>query len=146
MSNLSRFMTYAAAFERTFADDDWARLAPFFTEDAVYEVTGIPKPCELHGRDAIFAGMRKSLDGFDRKMDRREISSLEPPSEQGSRVMFTGVVRYQRGAAPPVELRATITADFEGDRICHMRDAFALDAPALGWLAKHGADLDGSYT
>ena len=56
MTNLSRFMAYAAAFEQTFADDNWQRLEPFFTPDATYRVSGLPASCELHGRDAIFRG------------------------------------------------------------------------------------------
>ena len=66
------FMDYAAAFEQTFIDDDWSRLAPFFSEDATYEVRGGPMACNISGRDAIFAGLRKSIDGMDRRCsDRR---------------------------------------------------------------------------
>ena len=28
------FMDYAAAFEQTYVDDDWSRLAQYFSEDA----------------------------------------------------------------------------------------------------------------
>ncbi len=145
MSNLSRFLAYAAAFEQTYLDDDWSRLAPFFTEDAVYEVTGLGKPYLLRGRDEIFRGMRRSLDGFDRRLDGREIVPSAPPSEVDGRVNLTGVVRYRRAGAPDGELAATIVAVFDGDRICHMHDTFTLDHPAIIWLATHAADLDGSY-
>jgi SnoaL-like domain len=146
MSHLPRFLAYAAAFEQTFADDDWRRLEPFFTDDAVYAVAGLPAACELRGREHILRGMRKSLDGFDRKMTRREIAPTAPPSEDGDRVTLIGLVRYQRGESPPIELRATIVATFDGDRISHMRDTFTLDAAAIAWLGHHAADLDGSYT
>ena len=36
MSILDRFKAYADAFEESFEDDDWSRIEPFFTEDAVY--------------------------------------------------------------------------------------------------------------
>ncbi len=145
MSHLSRFLAYAAAFEQTYADDDWHRLEPFFTEDAVYRVSGLPSATELRGRDAIFRGIKKSLDGFDRRMTAREIVTLEPPSEADGVVTFRGVVRYARDGAPPVEMHATIVAELDGDRICRMHDTFALDGAAIAWLRKHGTGLDGSY-
>jgi len=38
MSITERFMAYAADFEKTLAGDDWSRLAPYFSEDAVYRI------------------------------------------------------------------------------------------------------------
>jgi SnoaL-like domain len=146
MSHLPRFLAYAAAFEQTFADDDWHRLEPFFTDDAVYIVTGLGQPTELHGRDAILRGIKKSLDGFDRKMARREIIPTAPPSEAGDTVTLRGLVRYQRAASPVAELHAVIVARFDRDRIAYMHDTFTLDATATAWLGAHAHDLDGSYT
>ena len=42
MDPLARFSEYAAAFEEAVRTDDWSGVEPFFTEDAVYEVTGSP--------------------------------------------------------------------------------------------------------
>ena len=67
MDNLPLFMKYAADFEKTLADDDWTRLRQYFAADAVYEVKSDGFPCKLTGPDAIFKGIKKSLDGFDRK-------------------------------------------------------------------------------
>lgn len=144
-TNLSRFAAYAAAFEETFADDDWSRIAPYFHEDAVYLVEGVPHPCELHGRDAILKGMRRSLDGFDRRMDRRAIVPAGPLVEDGDRVILVGCVRYQRGSAPSVDLRATVVATYADGLIVHLHDTFQLDRPAISWLRTHAADLDASY-
>lgn len=146
MSHLERFLEYAAAFEQTYVDDDWTRLEPFFAEDAVYIVAGLPMSCEIHGRDRILAGIRRSLEGFDRRMDSREIIGTAPPTETGNRVTLSGKVRYRRGAAPPVELHATIVAELDGDRIRRMQDTFRLGPAETAWLARHAADLDGSYT
>ena len=66
------FADYAAAFEETFADDDWSRLEQYFAEDARYEISGGPFATTIDGRDAILKGLKKSLDGFDRKFDNRE--------------------------------------------------------------------------
>jgi ketosteroid isomerase-like protein len=144
MSNLPTFMAYAAAFEQTFADDNWQRLEPFFTEDATYEVSGIPGGGVMHGRDAIFRGIKKSLDGFDRRMASRQIVPTAPPTESGNRVTLQGLVRYVRDGAP-VEMHATIVVEFTGGKISHMHDTFALDASALAWFQQHAHGLDGSY-
>lgn len=139
-----RFEAYAAAFEETFADDNWQRLAPFFHEDATYVVDGVAKPCSLRGRDAILRGMRRSLDGFDRKMTARAIIT-DSITEDGDRVTLVGCVRYQRGEALPVELRATIVATYRDGLIVHLHDVFQLDLPAIAWLRANAADLDASY-
>jgi hypothetical protein len=33
MNVLDRYLEYAEAFERTFADDDWSPLEPYFTAE-----------------------------------------------------------------------------------------------------------------
>jgi len=144
MSNLSTFMAYAAAFEQTFDDDNWQRLEPFFTDDATYEVTGLPGGGVMRGRAEIFRGMKKSLDGFDRRLAKREIVPTSPPTEDGNRVTLQGIARYVRDGAP-LELRATLTAEFADGRICRMHDAFTLDAAALAWFQQHAHGLEGSY-
>ncbi len=73
------FMDYAAAFEQTYVDDDWSRLAPFFAEDASYEVRGGPLACKITGREAIFTGIRKSIDGLDRRCSDRKIDVTDGP-------------------------------------------------------------------
>ena len=144
MSNLPTFMAYASAFEQTFADDDWQRLEPFFAEDATYQVSGLPAACSLRGRDQIFRGIKKSLDGFDRRLSVRTIVPTAPPTEADNTVTLHGFVRYQREGAAPIELHATIVAEFDDGRICRMHDTFALDAAAITWMHAN-ADLDGSY-
>ena len=144
MSNLSTFMAYAAAFEQTFADDNWQRLEPFFTEDATYEVSGLPGGGLMQGRDQIFRGIKKSLDGFDRRMTSRQIVPTAAPTETANRVTLQGLVRYVRDGAP-VEMQATIVVEFADGRICRMHDTFALDAAAVAWLQRNARDLDGSY-
>ena len=73
------FMDYAAAFEKTYVDDDWSRLTPFFHEDARYQVRGGPMACEINGREAIFRGLKKSIDGLDRRFDERVIEISDGP-------------------------------------------------------------------
>jgi ketosteroid isomerase-like protein len=144
MSNLPTFMAYAAAFEQTYADDNWQRLEPFFAEDATYEVSGIPGGGVMHGRDQIFRGIKKSLDGFDRRMTSRQIVPTAPPTETGNRVTLQGLVRYVRDGAPG-EMHATIVVEFTDGKISRMHDTFALDSAAVTWLHHNAHDLDGSY-
>lgn len=145
MTKIEQFLAYAAAFEQTYADDDWRRLEKYFTEDATYRVSGLPKEYEMRGRDNILRGMRKSVDGFDRKMTVRKIVPTAPPAENGNQVTFQGFVRYQREGSPPVELHATLVAEFDGDRICSLHDTFTIDNAGLQWLGRYASDLDGSY-
>lgn len=79
MGTLESFLSYAAEFEKSYADDDWSRLERFFADDAVYRVESNRFGCELTGPDAILAGMKKSLDGFDRRFDTREIAVQGAP-------------------------------------------------------------------
>jgi len=59
MSLLDRFQAYAAAFEDAYKSDDWSRLEPYFTDDAVYEIPGGPPLGVCHeGRAAILEGLR----------------------------------------------------------------------------------------
>lgn len=145
MTKIEQFLSYAAAFEQTYVDDDWQRLEKYFTDDVTYRVSGLPTAYELHGRDNMLRGIRKSLDGFDRKMTVRKIVPTAPPTENDGKVMFQGFVRYQRADSPPVELHATLVAEFDGDRICNMHDTFKIDAAGGQWLARYAHDLDGSY-
>ena len=77
---LQVFMDYAAAFEDTYADDDWSRVTSFFPEDATYEVRGGPLACKSTGREEVFAGLKKSLDGLDRRCDDRKLELTDGPN------------------------------------------------------------------
>ena len=96
MDPLQRFGAHAMDFEKTFEDDDWARLEGYFAEDATYTVTGTPFDCAVRGRDAIFRAIKKSIDGFDRRFDKREIVPSGPPVVDGNRVTSVEVDTPQR--------------------------------------------------
>ena len=145
------FMDYAKAFEETYADDDWSRLERFFHEQAVYEVVGGSTPCRLEGRDAVLAGLKKSVDGMDRRCDERKIKLTEGPEVKptagGEEVHLGWCVVYRRGDAPPVSMPGRSVATVVDGVITELRDLFD-DAEIAGlrdWMAHYGADLDGSY-
>ncbi len=139
MSIQDRYQAYAEAFEESYVDDDWNRIEPFFTEDAVYE--GDP---DARGREAVLAKLRGGIDAFDRKMDRR-IPDFQTPSVDGNQLVMKWSVTYEKADAPDLVLSGVETAVFEGDRIALLRDDFDPEAQkAIGeWMAEHGAKLQG---
>jgi hypothetical protein len=90
MGTTDTFLGYAQDFEKTYADDDWSRLERYFAPDAVYEVRNVPFGCRLVGPQAIFRGIKKSLDGFDRRMDERTVAVVDGPYVEGERVSLAG--------------------------------------------------------
>jgi ketosteroid isomerase-like protein len=151
MNSIERVMAYAAAFEETYRDDDWQRLAPYFAEDAVYEVKGGPMACRIEGRDAILAGLEKSVNGFDRRLDARHIDLLEGPEvtsdADGEHVAMRWSVTYDRAGLPSLVLPGRTVATVVGDHIAVLVDEYNEEelADTARWLAEHGQDLDGSY-
>ncbi len=140
MSILERYQAYAAAFEESFVDDDWSRIAPFFTEQAVYE--GDP---DASGRDAVLAKLKGGVDAFDRKMDSRE-PDFQTPTVDGDTLTMKWTVTYRKAGKPDLVISGVETAVFEGDRIARLRDEFDPEATKVmgEWMAEHGASLQGS--
>ena len=145
------FMDYAAAFEETYIDDDWSRLTAYFDEDASYQVRGGPMACDIKGREAILQGLKKSVDGFDRRCDERAIDIKAGPLVRavpaGQEVSIDWVVSYRRGEFPPVGLPGRSVFTVSDGRIVAMRDEYDDSelGPVAAWLQQYGADLDGSY-
>ena len=148
MTNLECFGAYAADFEKTYQDDDWSRLDRYFAPDATYQVKGDPFTTNLKGREAIFKGIKKSLDGFDRRFATRDIALEGAPEIEGDTVSLPWSVTYNRDGNPPLVLRGRSSAKFSDERIVELTDSY--DKPALestgAWMRQHGGDLDPSYT
>ena len=147
MDTLQRFLAYAGDFEKTLADDDWSRLTQYFNDDAVYEVKAPSFGCKLEGPKAIFAGIKKSLDGFDRRFAERRPEITEPPAEAGDTVSVGWAVTYVKPGAPPFRLRGRSTARYRGERIAHLIDEYpdGMAAEAETWLGAHAPDFDAAY-
>jgi hypothetical protein len=147
MGALANFMEYAQAFEQTFDDDDWSRLTKYFAPDAVYEVRNVPFACRIEGREAIFRGIKQSLDTFDRRLPKRSIEVTEPPVEDGETMTVGMAVTYQKPGAPPFVLRGRVFARYRGDVIVEMRDEYAegIHDSFVAWAREHGQGLSGAY-
>jgi hypothetical protein len=147
MTPEQRFFAYAIAFEETYKDDDWSRLAPFFAEDATYEVRNAPFACLVRGRDAILRALRKSIDGFDRRCHSRRVEVTDPPRTAGDTVSVGWAGTYEWPDAPPLRFEGRSSATLSGDRIVHLVDEYP-DGEGdrmASWLRAHAPALDVSY-
>ena len=148
MDPADTFLRYAADFEKCFADDDWSRLDRHFTAETVYRVESDRFGCVLTGPRAIGAGMKKSLDGMDRRFDKREIRVTEGPAIEGDTLRVGWTVTYTTGDHPPFVLPGASTARVTAGRIVELVDTFDAsvgDAMAR-WQRDTGFSFDPSYT
>lgn len=135
MEPLERFIAYATAFEETVRSDDWTGLEAFFTDDALYEVTGSPIFAARHqGREAVFAGLKASLDAIDRRFETRELEMLKGPELRDGAVRFKWRAAYRSPGVPELVFEGLETVVFEGDRIRHLVDEIPLE---MGGITEH---------
>lgn len=141
MSLVQRFEAYAAAFEETFADDDWSRLEPYFTEDAVYDIQGEdPFQARVEGRAEVLSHLKESLNGFDRLFDKRELELRSGPRADGDTVEILWKATYGKNGCPDLTIQGSERASYQGDRIVLLKDTFDPgSAKAVGeYMAAHG--------
>ena len=139
MTIVDRYLAYADDFEKSYADDDWSRIAQYFTANAAYE--GEPA---ARGRDAVLAKLKNAVDGFDRKMGSRSVV-FQSATEAGNTVTARWQARYTAPGLPDLAFSGREFAVFEGDRIANLRDEMDPGArETMGaWLATHGKALQG---
>lgn len=147
MDVLASFMAYAADFERTYADDEWSRLVKHFAPDAVYEVAGEGIGCRLVGPEAILAGMRKSVDNFDRKFESRQLEPAGAPEVEGDSLRVDWRVLYDRAGWPQFVLRGRTEARVGAAGITLLRDSYAPEVAVelAEWSRRTGAKVNPSY-
>ena len=147
MDILPLFLAYAQAFEETYKDDDWSRLHQYFAPDAVYEVRARSFGCRLVGPDAIFAGIKKSLDGFDRRFDAREVAITTAPEVTGDELRVGWEVTYRKAGLAPFVLVGRSSARYAGGRIVQLVDAYepAVERAFADWQRENRMAIDPSY-
>ena len=147
MENLSRFMQYAADFEQTLVDDDWSRLRRYFADDALYEVEAEGFGCSLRGPDAIFAGIKKSLDGMDRKFDGRDVQVTDGPHSDGEGLRMGWTLTYRKHGKTPYVLRGRTEVRYRDGKIAFMADRYdpSVKGEAAAWMRQNDMLLDPSY-
>ena len=148
MNALQLFGEYAADFEQTFSDDDWGRITQRFDPNVSYLVTGSPYDCELKGRDTVIAGLKKALDGFDRRFDNREITANGEPRTEPARVIFPGHCLYEKQGLPTLKFVLTETVEFnDSGLITLIHDDYPEGQDHVNeWLANNKTEFDPSYT
>ena len=148
MEPLALFLAYAQDFEKTVVDDDWQRLEGYFDEDATYHVDSELFGCQLAGRSAVFAGLKKSLDGFDRRFDKRRIEVVDGPEVDGDTVRIGWQVTYEKEGLEPFLLRGRSTVTCRDGRIVAMVDGYdaQASADAAAWQRGNPLEIDPSYT
>ena len=144
MSIVERFTAYAAAFEDAYASDDWSKLDPFFTEDAIYEtIADPPFNGSVAGREGIKTHFKQFCAGFDRRFDSRAVELLTPPVDRGGAVWFRWAAIYTLAGVPALRMEGEETAVFAGDRIRRLEDRMptATVQGTQAYLAEHGAKM-----
>jgi ketosteroid isomerase-like protein len=140
---------WIAAFDRACATDDWSSLSAFLTEDAVYIVAGAPFACEIRGREAVVAGFRRSIHGFDRKFDTRTWEGVGIKVWGETAITARAKGSYRLGSKPPISFSAHGSWYFRDGRISLMTDIYDVSEAdviaTLQWLGEHGAGMDASY-
>lgn len=142
MDLTARFTQYAAAFEEAYATDDWSRIEPFFTEEAVYQPLGaFGGP--ISGRAALMAAFKMMVNAFDRRFASRAVEVVEGPTERNGAVWFHWAAVYTLPDAPPLRMVGEETVTFAGDRICRLEDRMSDDETrrTQEYLAEHGSKL-----
>jgi hypothetical protein len=147
MDILTHFLAYAGDFEKSYKDDEWGRLNQYFTDDAVYEVNGLGVTCRLQGPTAIFKGIKKSLDGFDRRFDSRKIDITSAPVVEGDTMRVGWVVTYEKNGVAPFPLRGRSEARYRDGKIAYLGDSYdaAMAKDAADWMTKNSFKFDPSY-
>jgi hypothetical protein len=142
------FLGYAQAFEATYEDDDWSRLDEFLAPDLVYRVLGTSGwDCVVEGREAVYAAIRRFLDGFDRQCTRRVSPGTAPPSVEGDCLRVTGSAAYRRGDSDELLLEMELMAEFRDGKIRALSDVYpvATVERMKAWMARWGKGLRPSY-
>ena len=112
------FEQYAKDFDRTVEDDDWSRIRPYFTDDAVREEHMLPLMSFRHsGIGEIIDQWRQIVANFDRRFDRRVLVRVSPARQEADVVTLHWVGIYCVGDAPALLGEGVEVLDsIEGDR------------------------------
>ncbi len=145
MELVERFQKYAEDFEKTYVDDDWSRIAPYFAEDAVYVVRDMPIfLTDAKGRDAVLAALKDSINGFDRRCASRSIEFTAPLSVAGQTVTIHWRGTYTQSGAPNLEFAGIEEAQYnEAAEIVRLADIYESEAIQVvsQWMEEHGDKL-----
>lgn len=140
MSNAEIFSAYVDAFEETYRDDDWSRLAVYFTQNSLY-VTGDGQ--EILGRDNIISYLKESVESSDRRFDSRS-PIFNDLSVSDNKVSVSWNLTFKKDGAPDLVSSGSEIAEFADDAICRLNSVFdeGVTERFLDWIEKYGKLLE----
>ncbi len=143
-SDLERFIGYARAFELAQAADAWQLLEPCFQADAVHLVhSGGSLGGDDRGRDAVLAGLRRSVLDHDRRFDVRIPEILEGPIARPDGVWMRYRLTLRRAGIPELAFEGEHLTVYRDARIQRIEEWLSPDTPerVAALLEEHGDRL-----
>lgn len=145
MSNLiEELAAYAVAFEHTYRDDDWQRLAQHFTPDAEREVLG-GRGLAIHsvGREHVIADLRRNVADMDRRFDERIPEILVGPVERDGAVWMDWRLTLRRAGLPDLVVEGSHGTWHRDGAITRIEERVSDDVGARveAYLERHAARL-----
>lgn len=142
--HVRHFVNYAIKFEQAYASGDWSLIAPCFTVDAGYAVSGSEAFAGTHqGRDAILAYFAGVTGAFDKRFVSREVIVIDGLEDRGDHVWMRWETIYRLDGAPDLHMEGESRAYFDGAQMLRLEDwippEFAERTAA--YMAEHGAKL-----
>lgn len=146
---IEKWREWIAQFDAAVAADDFESLRSFLHDDVTYTVSGAPFACHLSGADAVLAGFRKSIHGFDRAFDERAWYGVGVRSFDPDTICARAMGVYRMGDKPLLHFSAPSVWQFHEGTIIRMHDCYDTAEHdvqrAFEWLAQYAPDLDASY-
>ena len=143
-SNVEQLAAYAMAFEQTFADDDWSRLASHFAPDAEREVLG-GGILAYHsvGRDHVIGDLKRNVEDMDRRFDLRIPEVLAGPEERDGVVWMDWRLTLRRAGLPDLIVEGSHGTWHRDGVITRIEEhvSDAVGARVEAYLAKHADAL-----
>lgn len=141
---LEQLAAYAMAFEQTFADDDWSRLAPHFAPTAEREVLGGGMLAHHSvGRDELIADLRRNVADLDRRFDLRIPEILAGPDERDGVVWMNWRLTLRRAGIPDLLVEGSHGTWHRDGQITRIEERVSDEVGARvdAFVAKHDAAL-----
>jgi predicted ester cyclase len=127
MTDTDRFIEYALAFEKAYADESWVELEKFFCEDASRRASngGAKLDVDSHGRTAVLAELRRGVEAVDKRFDERLPEILVGPVERDGAVWMDWRLTLRREGLPDLLIEGDHGTYFRDGRIVRIEEQLA---------------------
>jgi|TARA_Y100000310_G_scaffold344877_2_gene460205 hypothetical protein len=136
--DLALFQAYVDDFEQTIQDDQWQRLAQYFTHNAEYRLPD--ESVVVRGRDQILKILKQAVHNFDRLMDGHEYRTVEGPIVRNGEIFRDWSSRFSLRGAPDFVFEGQTMAVTDGDQIKLLQITATPESLAIfrSWIELHG--------